>query len=271
VEEFAKLMNERARQVGAKDTHFVNPHGLYHPDHYSSAYDLALITQEALKHTRFRELVGMKAAEVSRPDLASREQVTNHNKLLWRESYVDGVKTGWVRRSGPCVVASGTKDGWQLIAVVLDSPDRYEDALSLLEYGFSTFRLKVYAREGDAVGQARVRRGRSRTLPAVCTKTLASVLGPGMPPEGRLTVKLDELKAPVAKGAKVGRVELEVAGKVADSCALVAGEAVEVSKLTMALVWGLRVLGLVALAAVTVRTGAKIIKARRRRWHSFPP
>ena len=150
---FADLMNSRARELGATDTHFVNPHGLHDPNHYSSAYDLALITREALKHARFRELVGSKVAEVHLPSAPEgKVQLINHNKLLWRAGYANGVKTGFVSQSGHCLIASGAKNGWELIAVVLDSPDMYAERKALLDYGFSAYRQRVYARAGDAVG-----------------------------------------------------------------------------------------------------------------------
>jgi D-alanyl-D-alanine carboxypeptidase (penicillin-binding protein 5/6) len=268
---FAERMNARARELGATDTHFVNPHGLFDPDHYSSAYDLGLMAREALKYPRFRELVAAKAAEVFRPDIASAETVENHNKLLWRADYVDGVKTGWVSQSGQCIVASATKDGWQLIAVLLDSPDRYGEALALLDYGFTAFQRKVYAASGDVVARAEVSRGRQRTVPAVCSQTLAAVSGPGLPEAARLEVKTKRMMAPVAVRAPVGEARLVVAGKVVGRSPLLAGEAVAVSRPVVLGVWALRVIVLLALAAITVRTSARIVKAHRRRGRGLAP
>jgi D-alanyl-D-alanine carboxypeptidase (penicillin-binding protein 5/6) len=268
---FAGLMNARAQELGATDTHFVNPHGLFDADHHSSAYDLGLITREALKYARFRELVATKAAEVFRPDTASAETVENHNKLLWRSGYVDGVKTGWVSQSGQCIVASATRNGWQLIAVLLDSPDKYGEALALLDYGFAAFQRKVFAEKGDVVARAGVSRGRQRSVPAVCSQALATVIGPGLTEEARLEVTTKRLVAPVAMRAPVGEARLVVAGRVVSESPLLAGHAIAVSRPVVVGVWALRVLALLALAAVTVRTGAKIVKARRRGGRSLPP
>ncbi len=153
---FAAKMNARAATLGLRDTHFVNPHGLYDPDHYTSAYDLAQITRAAMKHPRFRELVATKEAAIARPALGQVEKLENHNKLLWRDPNVDGVKTGYVRQSGHCLVTSETRGDWQLISVVLDSPEPYVDSEALLNYGFTGFRQQLLARRGDAVTRVRV-------------------------------------------------------------------------------------------------------------------
>ncbi len=271
VKTFADKMNARARELGARDTHFVNPHGLNEPGHYSSAYDLALITREALKYPLFRELVGKKAAEVFRPDTVGEEVVSNHNKLLWRSDYVDGVKTGYVAAAGPCIVASATKNGWQLVAVVLDSPQRYDDALALLNWGFTTFQRKTYAEQGEAVDRVRVRRGRKAVVGAVCKNTLAAVVGPGIEDDYRLDLREKSLEAPVKKGAVVGEARLMSGEKVLLSSPLIAAEAVPLSRVVVAWWWGWRMaLGLAAMA-VMVRTSAKIIKANRRRRRRLPP
>ena len=268
---FAQRMNERARDLGAADTNFVNPHGLAAPGHYSSAYDLALITREAMKLPRFRELVAEKVAEIARPDAGLVETIQNHNKLLWRADYVDGVKTGYVRESGHCLVASGSRDNWQLIAVALDSPDTYGETLQLLEYGFASYQQKVLAREGDAVGRARVRWGREGSVPAICRDTLAQVVGPGLPPPGRLQVATEVVKAPVAHGEIVGAAQLVVDGKATASSPLLAAAGVPLSRLVVAGAWALRIGAVFLLAAVGVRTSAKLVKARRRRRSRLPP
>jgi D-alanyl-D-alanine carboxypeptidase (penicillin-binding protein 5/6) len=266
---FAQLMNQRAHELGAIDTNFVNPHGLHDPSHYSSAYDLGLITQEALKHPRFRELVASKAADISRSAADGPQRIFNHNKLLWRADFVDGVKTGYVRQSGQCLVASATKDGWQLIAVLLDSPDLYEEALGLLRYGFTTYRQKVYARRGDALGRAPVRRGRLGRVAAVCEHPLTTVLGPDLPSEGRLEVSLKPLSAPVKAGDDAGEARLITGDQLVARSRLFAAQDVPKSRLVVAAVWTLRAILLAVLAALLVRTYAKALKGHRRRWRNL--
>ncbi len=269
---FAKRMNERARELGATDTHFVNPHGLHHREHYSSAYDVALITREALKHPRFQELVSATSARILLPsDPAGARTLRNHNKLLRQADFVDGVKTGFVNQSGHCLVASGTKRDWQLIAVVLDSPDMYDEALRLLEYGFASHRRHVYARAGDALGRARVRGGSASSVSAVCQNTLVGVTGTGVssPPELEVTLH-NSLQAPVSRGDPVGEARLIASDTVLARSPLLAGESISHSPFVVATRWGLRTLILVLVSLLLVRTCAKALKTHRNRRSRLP-
>jgi D-alanyl-D-alanine carboxypeptidase (penicillin-binding protein 5/6) len=260
---FAGQMNRRAAALGAKDTHFVNPNGLYDPDHYSSAYDLALIAREALKQPRFRQLVATREADLFVPELGM-QRLYNHNKLLWRDDRCDGIKTGYVRQSGQCLVASQTRGDWQLVSVVLDSPDIYADTLGLFDYGFRAYRQRLFARRGDAVGQARVRYGTTTRVPALAQRTLGAVIGESLP-EAKLVVDLQPVTAPVSVGQRLGIAKLIVGGKVTASGELIAGAPVPRSWLKLVGHWALRIsLGLLAVAVV-VRTSAKVAKAYRRR------
>lgn len=273
VPSFADRMNERARELGATDTHFVNPHGLHHPDHYSSAYDLALITREALKHPRFAELVATRRARILLPsDPSGARTLRNHNKLLQRAAFVDGVKTGYVKESGHCLVASATEDGRQLIAVVLDSPDTYAESLRLLEYGLASFNRQVFAQPGDALGRAPVRDGIRPTVPAICQDALVAVTGSDLPHEPKLEVTLlGPLPAPIAQGDTVGQVRLVAGSNILAEAPLLAGEAVPRAVLRIIAVWSLRGLVILLLLLLLVRHYAKAVQARRSRWLRLPP
>jgi D-alanyl-D-alanine carboxypeptidase (penicillin-binding protein 5/6) len=273
VTSFANRMNERARELGATDTHFVNPHGLHHRDHYSSAYDLALITREALKHPRFAELVATRRAKILLPsDPSGARTLRNHNKLLQRAAFVDGVKTGYVKESGHCLVASATEDGRQLIAVVLDSPDTYAESLRLLKYGLASFHRQVFAQPGDALGRAPVRDGVKPTVPAICQDALVAVTGSDLPHEPKLEVTLlGPLPAPIAQGDIVGQVRLVAGSNILAEAPLLAGEAVPRAVLRIIAVWSLRVLVILLLLLLLVRHYAKAVQARRSRRLRLPP
>jgi D-alanyl-D-alanine carboxypeptidase (penicillin-binding protein 5/6) len=274
VEAFVARMNARAEELGAKDTHFANPNGLHDPEHYSTAYDLALITREAMKYPRFRELVRAKAADIYHPDLALSERMINHNKLLWRDESVDGVKTGYVKESGHCLAASATREDWQLITVVLggaSAEDTYTDTQALLDYGFRSFHQELFARRGDAVGQARVAYGARRWVPAVCQYPLSMALGPDLPGGGRMVVDTRKLYAPVKVGQVVGEARLVVGKQVLARTPLLAAEDSPKSWLVVAWVWLLRVVGVLVTCALLVRIGAKFVKAHRRRGRGLPP
>lgn len=134
VEDFVAQMNALAAQLGLKDTHFVNPHGLDAPEHYASAYDLAILAREALKDPHFAEIVATPAIDIDGWHFAST------NQLLGAYPGVDGVKTGTTDAAGECLVASATGGGHRVIAVVLGSEDRFGDARALLDYYYAYYR-----------------------------------------------------------------------------------------------------------------------------------
>lgn len=142
---FAKLMNERAEEIGAKNSHFVNPHGLHDAEHYTTAYDLALIAQTARSNTLFRQIVS-EAERTVRTEQATYKFV-NRNQLLQNGSEyyyegANGIKTGYTGEAGYCLVASAGRGNTDLIAVVLHSTssDVWYDAQKMLQYGFDSVR-----------------------------------------------------------------------------------------------------------------------------------
>ncbi|MGE5529010.1 MAG: D-alanyl-D-alanine carboxypeptidase family protein [Patescibacteria group bacterium] len=205
---FAALMNRRAAEFGAFDTHFRNPHGLSAIGHYTTAYDLALITRYALQHPAFARLVRTREEELSRAFEERQESIANTNRLLWSFAGADGVKTGTTSEAGHCLVASATRDGRQLVAVVLRSHDRWRDAAALLEYGFSDFRLLTLAEEGKAVTTARLAGRGGGRVALVPRRRLAVVCRRGQEAQVR-TVRIlprAPLDGPLRPGMAVGRV-----------------------------------------------------------------
>lgn len=137
VEDFAQLMNSTAKKVGANNTNFVNPHGLDHSDHYTTAYDLALITAYALKNSTFSEIVSCKRTKIG----ANQMDIANKNKLLFSYPECNGVKTGFTKKSGRCFVGSAYKENMQLVAVVLNCGPMFEESKNMLEYGFEHYSM----------------------------------------------------------------------------------------------------------------------------------
>lgn len=133
---FVQYMNSEAAAIGAKHTHFVNPHGLPDPNHYTTAYDLALITARALRTPEFSLVSGTKKATVAFLDGGTRSLV-NTNKLLGNYRGINGGKTGYTRAAGDCLVATAKRAGVQLIVVILNSDERWDDAKALLDFGFA--------------------------------------------------------------------------------------------------------------------------------------
>ncbi len=136
VSRFSSMMNARAAELGLRDTHFVNPHGLDKKDHYSSAYDLASLTWYAMHYPLFNQIVRQPNYD------APGHPLKNLNKLIGEYPGADGVKTGYTRRAGLCLVSSATRNGKRVIAVVLNAPEWVEDSTALLDYGFASLAVQ---------------------------------------------------------------------------------------------------------------------------------
>lgn len=149
VEKFAELMNETAKKVGAENTHFVNPHGLHHDEHYTTARDLGKIAAYAMQNATFREIVGTKRYVMPWKGREYNRVVVNKNKILSTCDGGDGVKTGYTKKAGRCLVASATRDGMNVIAVVLNCGPMFEDCRVLLDNAFAEYSLKDVSKAVD--------------------------------------------------------------------------------------------------------------------------
>ena len=140
IDAFAALMNEKARQIGMTNSHFVTPSGLDEEEHYSTAHDMALLMAYALKNDDFAYLTSQTSMEVHFVYPADRfVTYTNHNKLLRLYDDCIGGKTGYTDQSGRCLVSAAKREGMTLIAVTLDDPDDWDDHIALYEYGFENY------------------------------------------------------------------------------------------------------------------------------------
>lgn len=140
-ESFAKLMNDKAKEIGMNSTNFVNPSGLTEDGHYSTAYDMALLGSYAIKNSVFSSICSMKNCSISYGERGS-ATLYNHNKFL---SYYDGafgIKTGFTKAAGRCLVTAAQRDGVTLVCVTLDAPDDWHDHEKLMEHAFS--RIQTY-------------------------------------------------------------------------------------------------------------------------------
>lgn len=151
VEDFVQLMNERAAEMGLNSTHFVTPSGLddYTDEHYSTAYDMASLTREALKNQDFREICGKKNAKLEFGNPPYERWLTNSNKLLTMCDGVIGVKTGFTDKARRCLVSACERDGATLICVTLNDPDDWIDHTRMFDYGFSLMSKQELALETD--------------------------------------------------------------------------------------------------------------------------
>jgi D-alanyl-D-alanine carboxypeptidase len=171
IDKFIELMNERAKQLGANDSHFVNPHGYDNKDHYTTPHDLALIAREAMKNEYFRQVVSTYKYNADKKPVILNGQIqesvdhtwVNSNELINKSGkdyyeFATGIKTGYTTPAGQCVVSSASKNGMDIIAVIMRSstPGRWTDSKKLLEYGFQNFALYNGADKDEAVSTLKV-------------------------------------------------------------------------------------------------------------------
>jgi D-alanyl-D-alanine carboxypeptidase len=135
---FIHEMNAEAKKLGLADTHFSSPSGVRDLDNYSSAWDLAALTRVAMRNARFQRIVRTRVEHVKWSAPTYAKIYVNNNRLLDTYRGANGVKTGYTHKAGPCLVASATRGGVTLIAVVLNSPDMYADTRRLLDFGFAS-------------------------------------------------------------------------------------------------------------------------------------
>ena len=145
-EKFSGLMNEKAKELGCKNTNFKNPNGLNEDGHYSTAYDMALIMSYAVKNDELLKIMSTKRYNIDQG--GSITYLKNHNKLLWQYDFCTGGKTGYTKASGRCLVTSAEKDGVSLVAVTLNCPDDWQEHKELFNYGFETVKNTPIIKKG---------------------------------------------------------------------------------------------------------------------------
>lgn len=151
LEGFVYLMNEKAMYLGLENTHFMNPHGLDHDEHYSTPEDMAKLTAYALQNPKFQEIVSTKVRTAPLEGEKWDRKWLNKNKLLYRYQYADGVKTGYTKISKRCLASSATKNGHQLAIITLNAPDDWNDHIKLFEYGFNTYEHIELVKAGEII------------------------------------------------------------------------------------------------------------------------
>lgn len=221
VETFVDWMNQRAGSLGMADTHFVNPNGLDSEEHYSTAYDMALLAQEVLKHEDLMGLVSTRSAYVAGRSL------TNHNKLLWRYEGCMGMKTGYTDAAGRTLVSCAKRGEQTLICVTLKDRDDWNDHAGLFDYGFQNYPTRLLARKDKVFRTLPVT---GSLLPQVEVVTASDVVYPLAEGERvRAKIMLPGLVgAPVREGTVAGRLTFLVGEEpVGETYLLYAGDVPE--------------------------------------------
>lgn len=204
---FIKMMNFKASALGLFGTRFVNTNGYHDPNHYTTAYDLAVLARYALGNPMFNELVQTRETTVQWVEPPKREEkLRNSNRLLFGVyEGVDGVKTGTTPMAGNCLIASASREGRRLLAVALHSDDRYRDCINMFEYGFKVVQPVAVLNQGEVVASAAVTGGKSPAVNLCAAKSLEIRLDPAdLPKLEKKIIFQDTLAAPVRPGQESG-------------------------------------------------------------------
>lgn len=223
VEGFVELMNDKARLLGLRNTHFENPNGLDSPGHYSTARDLAVLAAYAMENPVFCKTVSAKTVTVGN------RYLRNHNKLLWMVEGADGVKTGFTRAAGRALVSSATRDGRRIIAVTLNDPNDWQEHQALLEEGFARFHVQRVVTAGDRIGELEVEGGDGGRVEILAAEHFVYALAPEENPQVALPGP-GFVYAPVAEGADAGFAYVLIQGKAVGKFPVVYGRTVELER-----------------------------------------
>lgn len=248
VEEFSKLMNKRALELGAKNTHFTNPHGMPDANHVTTAYDLAVISRHAMKFDIFREIV--KSTHFIIPpteQTINQRTFKNTNRFLWgtgganqilyngkyidiKYDIVDGIKTGYTSQALNCLATSATKEGHTLIAIVLGAhTSLYLDSRRLLDYGYSNYKSVLLTEENQLELEAEVKGGKEDTVALYTSNKLTKVF-PRSTDTSNITKEIEineNITAPINTGDKLGKVVYYLNGEALGEVELVAQASIE--------------------------------------------
>ena len=219
-EAFVKQMNERAKSLGMKNTHFVNPNGLDAPEHFSTARDLALLASYAMKNPVFAQTVSTKTVSFGNRILR------NHNKLLWLVEGADGVKTGFTKAAGRILVSSAVRDDRRLIAVTLNAPSDWRDHSVLLNEGFERYCVRNVVRKDQLVGTVEVEGGENCRVQLLAAEDFDYSLAEEERPQ-LMIPGTGFVYAPVTKGAEAGFAYVLIDGNAVGKVPLVYGKTIE--------------------------------------------
>lgn len=210
-EQFVKRMNVRAKDLGLKNTNFINATGLTADNHYSSAYDMSLIAKELVKHEKILEFTSTYE-DYLRKDTKSPFWLVNTNRLVRFKEGVDGLKTGFTDEAGYCLTATMKKDNMRLITVVMkeeNTSKRSADTTKMLDYGFNIYMVQTILDEKTTIEKKKVELGKTLTTEIVPKENI-TILNKKSDDQKNITYKtnINKIIAPVKKGDKVGTIDI---------------------------------------------------------------
>ncbi|EYE87759.1 D-alanyl-D-alanine carboxypeptidase [Fervidicella metallireducens AeB] len=234
-EEFTKLMNERAKQLGMNDTHFVNCYGFYDPNHYTSAYDIAIMSRELLKHKKILNYTTIWMETISE---GRKEPITlaNRNKLVRFYKGCDGLKTGYTSEAKYCISATAKRGDIRFISVILGADtlkNRNYQASKLLDYGFAKYESAKFVTAGEAIQDLKLSKAKPDAAKAIAKDDINLIYEKGNKPNVQKRVEVfQDVKLPLKKGDVVGIVKVVDGEKILGKTELVIDR--DVNKMSLA-------------------------------------
>ncbi len=225
-EDFCRMMTARAAELGCKNTVFLTPHGLPCEGHYTTAQDLALIAREAMKYPHFREIVGTTRATIPWEDRGYDRVLNNKNKLLTTYEGATGIKTGYTRKAGRCLVFGAQREGMEIIGVVLNCPDWFNEAARLMDMAFERYEAVTMLTAGEVVTHIPVTHADGAAVDAILSADLTGVVHKGQLPQVEIDLP-ETLDAPLAAGQVIGKARLTANGVTIAEAGILAGQDVE--------------------------------------------
>lgn len=263
--QFVSMMNAKAKELGLTNTTFTNPSGLTEKGHLTTPHDLARIAQAAYANPIFREYIQTEKHTIARakPDIPT--LMVNENKLLGQNPYVNGMKTGYTAAAKNCLVASATKDGRNLIAVILKSPGKeiYPEMEALLEFGFSQFETRVYKPVGSAVAQTTIGKDEVNLVLSKPIYTTSKIGEPPVEPTLKIIPSVVNITE-VEQGQTLGTVEVWTGNEKLDNISIVSDRTVKPKLLSgKNSQWGVFLFGSLMLVMAFIIAKKKRKLARR--------
>lgn len=216
-DKFVKMMNDKAKSLGLKDTNFKNAVGLDTANHYSSAYDMAFMARELVKHEKIFEFTTIYE-DYLRQNTDNKFWLVNTNKLIKTYEGADGLKTGYTKEAGYCLTATAKKDNMRLISTIMGSSDsktRNSNTSTLLDYGYNSYEMQVEVEKGKTVSSKKILKAKDENVKIVPVDDASVLVERGNEKEAlNYEIKLDKLKLPIKKGQKVGILKLKDGNKV---------------------------------------------------------
>ena len=227
IAEFAAMMNQRAAAIGMTNSHFVTPSGLDDEQHYSTAHDMAKLARVALKNNAFQDICSRNIAKVEFGNPPYERWLKNHNRLLNEYKGAIGVKTGFTKKSGRCLVSAAERDGVTLIAVTLNAPNDWQDHTLMFNYGFNDVKPQQYDVKYEEI-QLNVVGGKSDKVGVVpLTSTMVNVEKNKLQDITQKVIAEHFYYAPIQAGDVVGKIELYLDGEEIGTATLIAAEDVQ--------------------------------------------